>query len=478
MESRFGHDFTSVRVHADSAASSSATRMDAAAYTIGDHIAFRSSLYSPGTPTGQRLIAHELAHVVQQRGRGTASPSSSAGPHEIAAEQAAATVAGGGRVSHALSATAVGVARQMYPPHARGYVGEQGMGFEHYPAEKGWIFIEGPSGWSKGGHKVTAPGIDGVPYNTNTDELHLADNKSFGRPGEVTKATAIDPEKTLLRNVEKLIGRVEGAEHLPPRVRTRVLELLRQTQQALSDKNIPLELRLKRIPSQVKLVVTHVGGQTTSVSDELSKRRIESPQQAEPAPPAKHATVAEPAPGKRPPVAEAPRRGGGRRGGSGGGLLGVALPFALGWVYSKAVEAKIDEQTKSEGYAPPGRLGGIFDLGALFFDPFNDADRAVGIDARLDFPAWRARAREIAGRKQPGETLTMTWDVGRCQTDFFGRQTIENRALTYKKQPDGRWMVVSGNPAGTPDLNAVISTEVPDAEIKGIMMSDPCTSAA
>jgi hypothetical protein len=476
MEPRFGHDFSSVRVHADAAGSSSAADIGAAAYTVGDHIAFRSPLYSPGTPAGRRLIAHELAHVVQQRRPGEASPSDPAGPHETAAERAATAVAGGGRVSHALGATAVGVARQsMYPPHGRSYVGEQGAGFELYPAEQGWIYIEGPSGWE--GHKVTAPGFDGVAYNTKTDELHLIDNKSFKSDAPVDKATAIDPEATLPKNVDELIERVEVAHDLPPKVRGRVLELLKQTQEALGHEHLPWKDKVKLMPKKVKLMVTGVGGRTTAVSSRLRDLGVEvapdpSRPRSEPTPPV------EPAPAGRRPTPDPPPRGGRRPGGIGGGLLGVALPFALGWAYSKAVEAKIEERTKREGYAPPGRLGGIFDLGALFFDPFNEADRAVGIDARLDFPAWRARVREIAGRKQPGETLTMTWDVGRCQTDLFGRQLIENRELTYKKQPDGHWVVVSGNPSGTPELNAVISTKVPDAEIKGVMMSDPCTSAA
>lgn len=68
MESRFGHDFSRVRVHADSQASSSAKSMGAAAYTVGESIIFRADQYAPATPPGRRLLAHELAHVVQQGG--------------------------------------------------------------------------------------------------------------------------------------------------------------------------------------------------------------------------------------------------------------------------------------------------------------------------------------------------------------------------------------------------------------------------
>ncbi len=66
MESRFEHDFGKVRIHADSQATRSGMGSHAAAYTVGSQIVFAAGQYTPETPTGQRLLAHELAHVVQQ----------------------------------------------------------------------------------------------------------------------------------------------------------------------------------------------------------------------------------------------------------------------------------------------------------------------------------------------------------------------------------------------------------------------------
>ena len=66
MESRFGHDFSKVRVHADATASGSARAVNALAYTVGRDIVFGSGQYNPRTMQGQRLLAHELTHVVQQ----------------------------------------------------------------------------------------------------------------------------------------------------------------------------------------------------------------------------------------------------------------------------------------------------------------------------------------------------------------------------------------------------------------------------
>jgi hypothetical protein len=66
MESRFGHDFSTVRVHSGAAAEQSARDVNAHAYTVGHNIAFGAGRYAPATHEGRRLLAHELVHVVQQ----------------------------------------------------------------------------------------------------------------------------------------------------------------------------------------------------------------------------------------------------------------------------------------------------------------------------------------------------------------------------------------------------------------------------
>lgn len=70
MEQRFRYDFSDVRVHSAAAAAQSAQDMNAHAYTVGHDIVFAAGRFSPGTNEGQRLIAHELTHVVHQTGRG------------------------------------------------------------------------------------------------------------------------------------------------------------------------------------------------------------------------------------------------------------------------------------------------------------------------------------------------------------------------------------------------------------------------
>lgn len=107
MEVHFGEDFGEVRVHTDNQAAESAAELSATAFTAGDHIVFDRGEYAPESSEGRDLLAHELAHVVQQR---TASVdpdriSQPDEPSEQAASKAAATSrqgqlagVGGGRV--------------------------------------------------------------------------------------------------------------------------------------------------------------------------------------------------------------------------------------------------------------------------------------------------------------------------------------------------------------------------------------------
>ena len=90
MENAFGHDFSRVRVHAGSQAAGLSASLNARAFTIGDNVAFGAGEYQPGTLTGDALIAHELAHVVQQQGAVSySSESSQSEPLEEEADRAA-----------------------------------------------------------------------------------------------------------------------------------------------------------------------------------------------------------------------------------------------------------------------------------------------------------------------------------------------------------------------------------------------------
>jgi hypothetical protein len=92
MEVAFGHDFSAVRVHRDG----DAARRGARALTLGNDIILAPGTHAPGTPEGRHLLAHELAHVVQQAGRTPSGITPDRGG-EGAAHAAADQVAVGGR---------------------------------------------------------------------------------------------------------------------------------------------------------------------------------------------------------------------------------------------------------------------------------------------------------------------------------------------------------------------------------------------
>jgi hypothetical protein len=150
MEPVFGQDFSAVRVHTDSGAASLSAGLDARAFTVGHHIALGPSEYQPGTIAGDALLAHELAHVVQQAGAArTAGPLRDGSPAYAAFEQdadlsaagAVATLWGGAK-----AAVAAGLAGAV--PRLRGGLGVQRCRRTVYQCPKGmsWKQLPQPVG--------------------------------------------------------------------------------------------------------------------------------------------------------------------------------------------------------------------------------------------------------------------------------------------------------------------------------------------
>jgi hypothetical protein len=107
-----GHEFGQVRVHADAEADQLSRAVNARAFTAGQDIFFRAGAYDPTTAEGTRLLAHEAAHTVQERGgearHGAQAPITVSQPTdhaEIEADAAAAALTSGQRVP-ALASTA------------------------------------------------------------------------------------------------------------------------------------------------------------------------------------------------------------------------------------------------------------------------------------------------------------------------------------------------------------------------------------
>lgn len=94
MEAGFGRSFAGVRVHTDPAAGRLAGELRAQAFTVGSDVAFGAGRYRPGTLAGDALIAHELAHTVQQSGGGLTPAAGASRELEAEADAAAAGALG------------------------------------------------------------------------------------------------------------------------------------------------------------------------------------------------------------------------------------------------------------------------------------------------------------------------------------------------------------------------------------------------
>jgi hypothetical protein len=120
MESRFGHDFSRVRVHTDERAAASAATVDALAYTVGQNIVFGAGQYAPPSAEGSKLLAHELTHTIQQGAQAEAHSGALpvTDPQSAVEREAdeAAEAATAGNEEPAIAPAGAGIARTPAPP--------------------------------------------------------------------------------------------------------------------------------------------------------------------------------------------------------------------------------------------------------------------------------------------------------------------------------------------------------------------------
>ena len=179
MEARFGHDFSRVRVHTDDRASESARAVDALAYTVGSHVVFGKAQYDPASRGGRQLLAHELAHVVQQ-GSESLPPGSGlvVEPATTSAEREAASAA-----SSAVAGAAVRPASAIRPTVQR--VADPFI-------KKVTVHLAPPQSavleW-EGTPPASAPGSDSFTVSTGKGYSDVGDP-----PGTCTRTCCTDPD--------------------------------------------------------------------------------------------------------------------------------------------------------------------------------------------------------------------------------------------------------------------------------------------
>lgn len=324
MESRFGHDFSRVRIHHDEQAAASASRISANAYTVGSSIVFDHGRYQPHSPAGQRLLAHELAHVVQQSGIGSSGrEQGSTNPleTETEAKYAASRFSQGAEKVSVACRAQLGVAcdhktpeeleeeRRKHehasmtsitqrpedvkplnlpvreindPSKGKGVLNEATAPFALY-AGWDWNHIGGGSETASSrtslarrsshdvrmGQDATA-GTDFLVENVKTDRLVIGEQKAT-QGKEFTKATSITTslESNIKNNIKVLQERVRsGSIKRPEEVARlqRTIERLQATQTALQQGRQPgHEVEL---PPGVVFELTNVGGKGEQIGKE------------------------------------------------------------------------------------------------------------------------------------------------------------------------------------------------------------------
>jgi hypothetical protein len=179
MERRFRHSFSGVRVHTDPLAALSARVVSASAYTVGDHIVFAEGRYAPGTQAADRLLSHELAHVVQQAGSPFAPGASlQIGPADARGEREAEAAATGERVPR-LSPTAPVLARQRQQPCTLNCTDPAFLALS-IPAREAQLRSACPQGFPSGGNTFFGNPIPAATGATLKKKLNEAETLGKG----------------------------------------------------------------------------------------------------------------------------------------------------------------------------------------------------------------------------------------------------------------------------------------------------------
>ena len=208
LESGFGRDFSGVRIHTGHDASESARAIQAKAFTWGRNIAFSRGEFAPGSREGQRLLAHELAHVIQQghappskQGRdSTAEPTDGPLDRLTRTPDRIARQADAGVPSTDGGAPAQGLSDAGVPPSEVPHVGSPGAidspGTQRYSRQAACVATQGGCTYALSGGSVD---ISRIPeYNERCKDTGYSGPAIYPSEEEcrqVKDQTLVDPEK-------------------------------------------------------------------------------------------------------------------------------------------------------------------------------------------------------------------------------------------------------------------------------------------
>jgi hypothetical protein len=209
METRFNAHFEDVRIHDDDRAHRSATESGSKAYAFGTDIVFGENRYAPHTAEGKQLLAHELAHVVQQR-RGGDMPGEGTRPAlEKAASAAANAVAAGAAQVPVVGASSVGIMHDKDDRRRRG--GKRGSGDDGDGRDKKAERDRTKRETQERKQQRASAGKDDQQIREQRAEKKLRSlEKDAGAPGSKSRSLASKNKK--LRNFEDVLKDAGGSQ--------------------------------------------------------------------------------------------------------------------------------------------------------------------------------------------------------------------------------------------------------------------------
>ncbi|NRD44902.1 eCIS core domain-containing protein, partial [Corallococcus exiguus] len=161
MEGAFGRPFDGVRVHTDARASGFAAQHQAEAVTTGQDIAFGTSKYRPGTEGGDRLLAHELTHVVQQ---GTSARGAPQAKSEVSTPNEPAEMQADAAASRVMSGQPAGVTAGGHSGSTRNRLMRKALSAASVPVPGNAAETAGPTeAKSANGAEAAGPEVTGGP---------------------------------------------------------------------------------------------------------------------------------------------------------------------------------------------------------------------------------------------------------------------------------------------------------------------------
>lgn len=504
FEPHFG-DLSGVRIHDAEEAATTAAAIGARAYTVGSDIGFAPGAYAPGSSEGKRLLAHELAHVAQdgavvRRQPGTNVPSPILGaPQPTSLMLDPSQMCGPNGCFTDADIQALGQIPEdpwaaTAPPAAP--AGKQPKeGDESEDLTSGQTVHIGPfaavANTAKGPTPVPTP----APVPTNVSRIVQGSSNRTVASGTSLMAAKTGHQPTTFGQ-----GTLAGADEVSIIAHGSAVHARIGTA-AYSARQLAEELVASGwTGGTVRLIICKTGlcgaapstfGQ--SLADELAALGAESAVIA----PAGNTNIGAGIRGlpqvRVPPYIEG-NKGLSPRGwdweiyvaqapkepsffslkawkGAGVGALKTGALIALSILHGKAVIERMQKQVRETGFAPVGPTGDkLYDLGAWFLDPTNEAGRSVPFSQRFHMATWRQTIRDAADKKAVGDTYKFPWETDDGWDAVREHRKTKTCYVYYRKGPNGYWYTIKGScnedEFFPPDLNKVIDPNVPDEELR------------